>query len=153
MVRLSALSFTLATASVLVPGVLSQVPACATTCATNAASSTSCTATDTTCLCASAAFASNAQTCVETTCSSTDAAAAIDYFENLCGSSSIQSSSTLPTTTGTTPTTTSPSSTRSPTSPTTSTTTSSSSKPNHASRDQPAGVFGAGLALALALFA
>ncbi|KAN0127867.1 hypothetical protein V8E53_014314 [Lactarius tabidus] len=151
MVRLSALGFALAAASVLVPGVLSQVPACAQTCATSAASSSSCTATDITCLCNSQAFQNAAQTCVETTCSSTDSAAAINYFEGLCGASSSTLSSDI--STGTTRTTTSPSSTRSSTSPTTSTTTSSTSKPNHATRDQPAGVLGAGLALALALFA
>ena len=42
MVRLSALGFALAAASVLVPGVLSQVPACATSCATTAAASAGC---------------------------------------------------------------------------------------------------------------
>jgi hypothetical protein len=43
MVRLSALGFALAAASVLVPGVLSQsIPACATTCASSAAAAAGC---------------------------------------------------------------------------------------------------------------
>ena len=42
MVRLSALGFALAAASVLVPGVLSQVPACATSCETQAAAAAGC---------------------------------------------------------------------------------------------------------------
>src|ERR1700677_2217743 len=106
MVRLSALGFALAATSVLVPGVLSQVPACAQTCETSAASSAGCTLyvefhscvlesrrsnsmvfsrTDTTCLCGSQTFANDAGSCVETTCSSTDITAAINYFETLCG--------------------------------------------------------------------
>jgi hypothetical protein len=104
MVRLSALGFTLAAASVLVPGVLSQVPACATTCATSVATSTGCdlyvgfhscefesrrsnsitfSRSDTTCICGEA-FATAAGACVETSCSAADATAAETYFEGLC---------------------------------------------------------------------
>ena len=42
MVRLSALGFALTTAFVLVPGVLSQVPACATSCESSAAAAAGC---------------------------------------------------------------------------------------------------------------
>ncbi|KAF8267927.1 hypothetical protein EI94DRAFT_1729033 [Lactarius quietus] len=175
MVRLSLVGFALAAASVLVPGVLSQTPpACATTCATEVGTTLGCDPTTTACLCTQT-FATDAGQCLAAECSAADLATAEAYFETLCGSttSSVLStdtgtssgtattpttstSGTLPTTstspTGTTskPTTTGTSST---TSTSSTATPSSSSKPNHAMRDQPAGVLGAGLALAVALFA
>ncbi|KAF8267925.1 hypothetical protein EI94DRAFT_1801053 [Lactarius quietus] len=162
MVRLSIVGFALAAASVLVPGVLSQtVPQCATTCAAEVGTTLGCNPSTPSCLCTQA-FANDAGQCLAAECSSTDLATAESFFESLCGSvsssiaftntgiSSSTTSGTLPTT-STSPTGATPKPTTTGTS--TTTTPSSSSRPNHAMRDQPAGVLGAGLALAVVLFA
>jgi len=77
---------------------LSDLPACAESCAASAIGSTGCSITDAHCICTASSFLAGVESCIVTACNATDQEATLQFAEQFClsGGVTITLPSSLP---------------------------------------------------------